>query len=144
MRFSEAEGHRVLSTSTATTVGKVGALLVDPVERAVVALHLKKTPGDADTLLWPAMTAFGRDAVTVSGDEVFTTAEGRVAELGGKAATLVGKRVLDEGGDELGKVQDVEFDAGSGAITGLLTADDELDGARLLGVGSYAVVVRRA
>lgn len=144
MRFSEAAGHRVVSTSSATTVGKVDALVVDPASRQVVALTLKKTEGAGDLLLWSALTAFGRDAVTVQDPDAFTNAEGHVADLLGKDHQLGGKRVLTEGGDDVGRVEDVEFDAGSGAITALLTRTEEIDGARLLGVGSYAVVVRNA
>lgn len=143
MRFSEARGHKVVSTSSATTVGRVDELLVEPAQRAVVALHLKKTEGDVDTLLWPAMTAFGRDAVTVSGAEALVKADGRIAELAGKPAHLLGKRVLTEDGDEQGKVQDVEFDPETGTLTTLLTDRAEIPGERLSGVGSYAVVVRR-
>lgn len=144
MRFSAAAGHKVVATSTASTVGKVSGFVVDPESRQVVALHLKKTDGDADTLLWSALTAFGPDAVTVTGADVLSSADGKVAELGDKHHTLLGKRVLTEDGDAHGKVDDVEFDPETGAITALITENDEIPGARLAGVGSYAVVVRRA
>ncbi len=144
MRFSEAGGRNVVSTSTATTVGRVHGFVVDPLARRVVALELKKTDGPGDTLSWEAMTAFGRDAVTVPGAEAITTAAGRVGELTGKVHAMLGKRVLTERGDEVGKLEDVEFDATSGQVTALLTKTEEIDGARLLGVGSYAVVVRAA
>ena len=144
MRFSEAKGQKVLSTSSATTVGKVEAFVVDPTERTVVALTLKKTEGDADTLLWSALSAFGRDAVTVTGSDALTVADERVALLGDKHHTVLGKRVLTEGGDDLGNVVDVEFDATTGAVITLLTKTEEIAGRRLHGVGSYAVIVSNA
>jgi len=144
MRFSEASGRNVVSTSSATTVGRVHGFVVDPLARRVVALELKKTDGEGDTLTWDAMTAFGRDAVTVPGTEAITTAEGRVQELTGKAHAMLGKRVLTESGDEVGKLEDVEFEAVSGKVTALLTKSEEIAGDRLIGVGSYAVVVRSA
>ena len=144
MRFSEAKGQKVMSTSTATTIGKVEEFVVDPAERTVVALTLKKTGGDADTLLWSALTAFGRDAVTVAGADALTVADERVALLGDKHHTVLGKRVLTEGGDDLGEIKDVEFDAVTGTVTALLTRTEEISGSRLHGVGSYAVVVRNA
>lgn len=144
MRFSEAVGHTVFSTSSATTIGKVHALVVDPGTRAVVALRLKKTRGDHDLLLWSALTAFGRDVVTVHDEDALTAAEGDVAALLGKDHDLSRKRVLTEGGDDVGTVDDVEFDPGSGEVTMLLTNVDDIAGARLLGVGSYAVVVGNA
>lgn len=50
--------------------------------------------------------------------------------------------MLTDGGTELGKVDDVDFDPGTGSITYLISADDRIAGDRLLGCGSYAVVVR--
>jgi sporulation protein YlmC with PRC-barrel domain len=51
--------------------------------------------------------------------------------------------VLTSTGDELGKVADVDFDATSGALVSLLVdGGTEVEAARLVGVGSYAVVVR--
>lgn len=143
MRFSDSDGRKVVSTSSATTIGKVSGFAVDPSTRTVVALHLNKTDGNADAVLWSALKAFGPDAVTVTGPEAFTKAEGEIAELLDKHHKVEGRRVLTEGGDELGKVQDVEFDAESGQVTSLVLKDGDVAGARLLGVGSYAVVVRK-
>ena len=50
--------------------------------------------------------------------------------------------MLTAGGDDIGTVDDVEFDADTGAITSLLLSSGDVSGARLVGVGSYAVVVR--
>ena len=143
MRFSEAEGRKVLDTASAVTVGKVGALLVDPAERRVVALRVKRK-GDQDVLRWSALGSFGPDAVTVAGDRVFTSTDAHLDALSGKAGTLVKKRVLTDAGNAAGTVQDVEFDPQDGRITALLTSEGQVDGARLLGVGSYAVVVAEA
>jgi sporulation protein YlmC with PRC-barrel domain len=54
----------------------------------------------------------------------------------------MGKRVLTEGGDGLGTVNDVEFDPADGSIRAILTGTEEIAGPRMLGLGSYAVVVR--
>jgi sporulation protein YlmC with PRC-barrel domain len=141
MRFSEATGRQVVATSTADTVGRVDDFVVDPRRRAVVALSLKRTDG-GDTLLWTDILGFGSDAVTVtSGDKIVDAAPAIVA-LSGKEHRLVGKRVLTAGGDDIGTVDDVEFDADTGTITSLLLPQGDVAGARLIGVGSYAVVVR--
>lgn len=144
MRFSEARGRKVMSTSTAETVGRVDGFLVDAATRSVVGLHLKKTSGDADTVAWADLESFGVDAVTVPAADRLRPAAGQLAELGTKQRALLGKRLLDEGGNELGAVEDVEFDAASGAVTLLRTKTEEIAGARLRGVGGYAVVVSRA
>lgn len=141
MLFSEAEGHSVVSTATAGTVGKVRGFVVDPSSRQVVALELKKTD-TGDTLAWADMTAFGADAVTVADADAIREADGPIADLSGKDHRLVGKRALSDGGDELGKVKDVEFDPATGEITGIVVGKEQLVGGRLVGVGSYAVVIR--
>ncbi len=143
MLFSDANGHSVVSTATAGIVGKVHGFVVDPSSRQVVALELKKTD-TGDTLAWADLTAFGADAVTVGDTEVIREADGDIAELTGKDHRLVGKRALSDGGDELGKVKDVAFDPATGAVTGIVVGKEELAGERLIGVGSYAVVIRAA
>ncbi|WP_375401371.1 PRC-barrel domain-containing protein [uncultured Amnibacterium sp.] len=140
MKFSEAEGHKVVSTSSAETVGRVSEFVVDPASRQVVAVEIKKAER-GDLLAWPDIAAFGADAVTVAGAGAIGAGVGPVTELLGKDHHLRGKRLLTAGGDELGKVTDVEFDPATGAITALLMKKESVDGARLIGVGSYAVVV---
>lgn len=141
MRFSDATGRKVVSTSTAETVGKVDGFVVDPKSRAVLAVQVKRSRG-GDTLAWSDITAFGADAVTVTDTDKLADAADAVAALSGKDHHLVGKRVLSTTGDELGKVDDIDFDPESGTLTTLFLADTEVAGARLVGVGSYAVVVR--
>jgi sporulation protein YlmC with PRC-barrel domain len=144
MLFSKAKGHKVVSSSTAATVGKVSGFVVDPVTRSVVAVQLKKSD-QGDYVRWGDLAAFGVDAVTVSDDSVIGDGGPHVAALAGKAHRVMGKRVLTTGGDELGKVVDVDFDLETGAIIALLLGkggSGEVAGDQLVGIGSYAVVVR--
>jgi sporulation protein YlmC with PRC-barrel domain len=142
MLFSDAKGRKVVSSATAATVGKVSRFVVDPATRAVVALELKKTDG-GDVLRWSDITAFGADAVTVADQGRIGDGGEDVKALSDKAHGVLGKRVLTSSGDELGKVDDVDFDPRSGGLTALLVDNgDEVTAGRLLGVGSYAVVVR--
>jgi uncharacterized protein YrrD len=140
MRFSDAAGRQVVSTSTAETLGSVDEFVVYPPSHAVVALLLKKTAA-GDTLLWSDLTAFGADAVTVSGADKLTAPRADLVALSGKDHRLLGKRVLSTAGDELGTVDDVEFDPDTGIITALVLAGGDVAGVRLIGVGSYAVIV---
>lgn len=140
MRFSEAAGRKVVSTSTAETVGQVDGFVVDPVSRSVLAVRVRKAES-GDILPWAGVLGFGSDAVTVSGPDAISGAGDDLGALLGRDHRLVGKRVLSTGGDELGTVRDVEFDAHTGAVTLLVLADGEVAGVRLRGVGSYAVVV---
>ncbi len=140
MLFSEAKGRKVVSTATAETIAKVSDFVVDPATRSVVAIKVKKAKS-GDTVRWDTLTAFGVDAVTLPSEDLVTEPDSAVAALSGKHHRLVGRRVLTSRGDELGDVQDVEFDATTGALTALLLRGGSIDGARLVGVGSYAVVV---
>lgn len=140
MRFSEAKGRKVVSTSTADSVGKVDDFVVDPKARRVYAVSVSHTDS-GDTLRWADVVSFGADAVTVSAPDKITQAGDDVAALSGKDRQIVGKRVLSTAGNELGRVSDVEFDDDSGAVTTLVLDDGGIEGARLVGVGSYAVVV---
>jgi sporulation protein YlmC with PRC-barrel domain len=142
MLFSEAVGQKVVSTSSAATVGHVGSLVIDPVAQRVVALSLKKTPVSGDLLPWTEITAFGVDAVTVESESKIIEEQGRFAELNSKAHAIGKKRILNTAGLQVGTVRDVDFDPADGRILGILTDDQPIDGRALLGVGSYAVVVR--
>lgn len=139
--FSDAKGRKIVSTSTADTVGRVGELVVDASSRSVVAVLCKKAE-DGDILLWSDVTAFGDDAVTVASAGAIGSPDETVAALTGKDHRVLGKRVLTTRGADIGKVTDVEFDHESGAIENLVLDGETVGGARLLGVGSYAVVVR--
>ena len=142
MLFSEAKGRKVVSSSSAATIAKVSGFVVDPATRSVVALQLKKTDA-GDMLRWSDITAFGADAVTVTDETKIGDGGEDGKALAGKAHRLLGKRVLTSTGDALGSVEDVDFDPQSGALTALLVdGGPDVDAARLLGVGSYAVVVR--
>lgn len=141
MLFSDAKGRKVVSTSTAETVGKVTEFVVDPSSRSVIAVHVKKA-ASGDTLRWGDITGFGEDAVTVPGADAIVASPPEVAALSDKAHRVLGKRVLDSRGDDLGEVEDVDFDHTDGTITALVLAGTRVSGTRLVGVGSYAVVVR--
>lgn len=141
MRFKDAEGRKVVSTATAGTVGKVDDFVVDVSAPAVVAVRLKKT-NDGDILRWPDILAFGVDAVTVETEAKVVESAQELAPLLEKSNQLLGKLLLSTVGDELGKVDDVEFDAATGAITALVPDHGvEIAGRRMVGIGSYAVVV---
>jgi sporulation protein YlmC with PRC-barrel domain len=144
MLFSDARRHKVVASSSAATIGRVSQLVVDPVTRSVVALQLKKTEG-GDVLRWGDLTAFGADAVTVTDAGKIGDGDETVRALTGKDHRVLGKRVLTSEGDDIGKVADVDFDTATGALTAILVdSGNDVAADRLLGVGSYAVVVRDA
>lgn len=141
MRFSDAKGHEVVDKSTASTAGQVRGFLVDPASRSVAALRLKKTDR-GNVLRWSDVDAFGVDAVTIGDSAAITELDDELQAFRGKRRRLLKKRVLTTGGDELGEVADVEFDPGTGTLTTILLLDGEVAADRLVGIGSYAVVVQ--
>lgn len=145
MRFKEAEGRKVVSAESAESIGRIEAYVIDTGARSVSALRLAKVKGDATFVSWEDVQ-FGPDAVVVpSSDRLRIPRDEAEARAASKDLQPVGKLVLDESGTALGKVGDVEFDPGTGAIVefdlgdqGTVTAD------RLIGLGAYAVVVAEA
>lgn len=144
MRFTEARKRDVVATDTAETIGRVASFVVDPDTASVSALRLSKVDGDDEYVSWSDLAAFGRDVVTVASASVLRSAADDRERAVDKAAKVLGKRVLDDAGREHGEVEDVDVDPATGAVTALLTERDEIAGDRLVGIGSYAVVVRRA
>lgn len=140
MLFSEAMHRKIVSTDTADTVGRVDGFLVDPDRHSILALSVGKAHR-GDTLRWADLAAFGPDAVTVDTSSRIAEADEELKALGGKRNKILRKRVLSTHGDELGSVADVEFDPANGLITALHLADEQVEGVRLVGIGSYAVVV---
>lgn len=140
MRFNDVLKRKIVSTDTADTVGKISGFLVDPQRQAVVGLVCKKT-SSGSVIPWEGLNAVGEDAVTISDTDKIVAPEGRLAELNDKAHQVLRKRVLASSGDELGHVDDVEFDPATGQVLMLVLDHEEVAGSRLVGVGSYAVVV---
>jgi sporulation protein YlmC with PRC-barrel domain len=144
MKLREGYGRKVVSTDDAETIGRLEAFVIDAEQRSVVGLRLAKVRGDGPFVSWSDLQGFGTDAVTVPSAGVLrlamSQAEKRAAS---KEFQPIGKLVLSELGTVLGKVEDVDFDEGSGALVGLdLGPAGSVAGDRLLGLGSYAVVVR--
>jgi sporulation protein YlmC with PRC-barrel domain len=140
MRFSESLGRKIVSLATAETIGTLGEFVVDPQSQRVVALGVSKYK-NGDTLPWNSIESFGPDAVTVSDETRIAAADPGIAQLSGKDHAFLGKRVLATSGDELGQVDDVDFDPDSGVLLTIALPGAEISAERLVGVGSYAVVV---
>ncbi len=141
MRFSEAKNHKVVSTTEASSVGKVRRFVLDESGRRVVGLHLKGTPGKGDLLPWAQVQGFGRDAVTVASADGIVEPSGDLKDLDHKSRDLLGRRVMTTEGHVLGAAEDVEFDPETGGVLTVLTTTQEVRGERILALGSWALVV---
>nr|WP_269810276.1 PRC-barrel domain-containing protein [Kineosporia rhizophila] len=130
-----------MDTSTATTVGRVEAPIIDPATQRVVGFRVKKSKGPGDVLLWSALAGLGPDAITVASTDKVAEPPEELKERSGRKLDVLKRPVLTEHGHPLGKIRDVEFDPADGRVTSLLLKDTFVDGGRLLGIGRYAVVV---
>lgn len=142
MRFTECLGRDVVTTSDAATIGTVAGFVVDPSSSRVAALVVDG--GDQPIVAWEDLASFGQDVVTLE-----SRSAARSPEPGIERRTVdgdvqvVGARVLTDAGVEVGHVGDVEFDQADGRVVTVITDREQLDGGRLIGIGSYAVVVAR-
>jgi uncharacterized protein YrrD len=146
MRFTEIHGRKVVSLADAETLGRVDRYVIDPGKQAVVALRLSKVKGDACFLSWADLHAFGADAVTVDDASRLRPAADEAEErAASKELQVIGKLVLGTSGTVLGKGEDVEMDGESGAIVAVdLGEAGTVAGDRIIGLGSYALVVSDA
>ncbi len=134
----ELEGRPVIAKESAENLGAVAHVLV--VDRHVQAIHV--TGSRSGVVPWDDIDAIGDDAVVVGTGDVVREPSGDDEERSARGdLAMVGKRVLDAHGDDRGVVTDVEFDPDDGTIRRVDLAETSVSGDRLLGVGSYAVVV---
>lgn len=135
MLFSQARGLPVLTLTEAEEIGVLRSLTVDAASGVVTHVRVRGRHSRKETVLpWGALHAIGPDAVLVR--SVATPAEVPPHH------ELPGLRILAETGDELGTVQDVVFEPGTGRIEAVVSARGEVPADRLLGLGDYALVVR--
>ena len=138
-----ALGHPVVATENAEQLGQTSGVAVDPSRARIVALHVSGSKGSARFVPWERIASFGADAVMVQDADAVRDTEGpfeqRVADGEGD---VLGKRTLTDRGDEIGAIEDVEFDPGDGRLESLQVAGQAIAPERLLGIGAYAVVVR--
>ncbi|HZQ78150.1 MAG TPA: PRC-barrel domain-containing protein [Acidimicrobiia bacterium] len=139
--FRQSSSRRVVSRASAADVGRLGHLLVDAEQRRITAVVVGKGR-KARLVDWDEIIGFGPDAVIISDD---AAARPPADDHEGAAAhgefELVGRRVLTDRGTEVGVVDDVTFDPGTGSVLALLVGEREVPAGALLGSGSYAVVI---
>jgi uncharacterized protein YrrD len=141
-RFVAASGRAVVSRTSAEELGGLAHIVID-VKRRRVALLVVRKGRQALLVAWEQISGFGPDAVMIADESALQEPrdDREQAAADGKLE-LVGKRTLSDRGNDLGTITDVVFDPDTGAIESILVDDREEPAASLLGVGSYAVIVR--
>ena len=128
IRATELAGRAVVDIDTATKVGTVDRMILDPdggcVAGFVISRHGSGFPGTKDHALLPATVihAIGPDAVTVRQSHATAEAIARLETLP-RGSDLIGRKVVSEDGRFLGKVSDVLIDRVDGRILGYLLSD---------------------
>lgn len=138
MLFTQAQGLPVITAEEAEPLGRVEGLTIDAHTRSVACLRLTGAPKHATAIAWNAVEGMGRDAVIVHSRAL--TDRGHSSFPAHQEA--LGHHVLTENGTAHGTVKDIAFDDTTGQVRTLYTALGDISGDRLIGLGSYAVVVR--
>lgn len=118
MKASDLKGRAIVTLSDAAKVGQVDDVLFDAEYRRVLGLRVKKGHFDkAEAVSRDNVTAVGADAVTVPSPDV-VNAEDRFAELSGATplSRARGTKVITEGGDLLGTIDEIELDDQAHAV----------------------------
>ncbi len=139
--FRQAGGRKLISRASAQEMGTVAHLLVDA-QRGHIAAVVVGRGKKARLVDWSALSGFGPDAVMVGDDDApRPPADDRERLAADGKLEILGQRALTELGNEVGTVDDVTFDPGTGALEFLRVGDREVPAAAMLGCGSYAVVL---
>ncbi|HUR76070.1 MAG TPA: PRC-barrel domain-containing protein [Sporichthya sp.] len=140
MRITDARNRPVVSTGSAETVGRVEGFLIEAEAARITGLRVQ-ADGSSTVLPWDKVAAFGPDAITVTGADVLREpmdqAEQRRID---PELDPIGKPAIEETGNNLGTVSDVDFDPATGALRAVITEVYELPADKLMGLGTYAMV----
>ncbi len=139
--FRRSSGRKVLSRASAQELGAVSHLLVNARQRQIAAVLIGRGK-KAQLVEWPQLSGFGPDAIMVVDEGALRPpADDRERAAAEGKLDLVGKRALSERGNELGEIDDVIFDADTGALEDLVIGDRRVPAGSLLSIGSYAAVL---
>jgi uncharacterized protein YrrD len=137
----ELIGRPVLDLATATTVGRVGDVVVDATGRHTLGVRLAKAKTPGDWLAWERIAAVGPDAVTIEATDRVVEASADPVARALRGDHALGRRVLTDQGRQLGELDDVVI-TDDGAVEALVVAGVSVPADAVLGIGSFATVVR--
>jgi uncharacterized protein YrrD len=140
--LTQLEGRRVVAADDATQIGQVKHLVLSPDARNVEAIHVAGKKQHADIVGWADISSIGSDAVMITSGTAARQPESDLdAEFVRGDVVIVGARVLDTEGYDIGTVANLEFDVESGAIVAVTTSNGSIDANRIRSLGTFALVV---
>lgn len=136
MNVKSLRKRKVVDISTAETIGRVKSVQINTGGPTVSGITMKgRGSGRIDHT---DVISYGPDAVTVRDASVVVDDDGSLPD----DADAIGSTLLDENGRRLGKVEDLTMGQDGSVVA--VTADGQTHRRRLLGIGSYAVVISRS
>lgn len=143
LRFEQATGTPVYSRESADEIGTVIRFVITPGTHRVAAVHVAGRKRRAQLVDWSNVVGFGPDAVVIDSAESLRAADAdHEQRVTAGDLDLRGRRVLTDGGYEIGELTDVDFDESSGVLELIHTSRTTVGADGLLVIGPYAVVVR--
>jgi sporulation protein YlmC with PRC-barrel domain len=138
--FTAVSGRKVVSQTSAEELGDVAHIVIDVKRRKVASLIVGKGR-KALVLDWDQVSGLGPDAVMVADESALHPPrdDREKAATDGKLE-LLGKRALNDVGNDLGEISDVRFDPTTGIIESLVLGERDEAPSSLLGAGSYAAI----
>ena len=142
MLLTATLGEKVVSKTSAETLGTIDGVVVDPESRQITGLRLGKGR-KAKIVPWHQVAGVGTAAAIVEHDDALRDPADPIEQrYAAGDITLIGALVLSDHGNAHGTIADVEYDDDSGAITSIRTSrSDTIDAERLRAVGTYAWIV---
>ncbi len=152
----------VFSINEAEAVGVVKNIIIDPVEKCLLALAVDKRGWYHDVRVIPAakIRSIGEDVINIDEKQSAKRAVNlpRIVEYMHKPCGLVGNRIISDEGQLLGKVErffieresgrisrlDVSGGIAGGALGGLLSGRVSVPASFIITIGADAVVVDRS
>jgi len=140
--LSELRGRSIMDLSTATTVGVVDGVILDPPGGRVAGLTVAKSAAGRTILDWDSIRSVGPDAVTIDSSDAIRSPNGSYEEGSADGSYRPeGRRVLTDEGDAAGTVDSLVLDVETGAFVGLVIDGATVPGSEVIGVGDHAVVI---
>jgi uncharacterized protein YrrD len=142
--LAQTLGRDVVSRTSAENLGPLGGAVLDVPSRRIVAWQVGS---GRRALVAPhaAVHGIGAAAIVVE-DEASLHPPADPAEVATAKGDrpLLSARVLTDAGEEIGPVEDVEFDPDSGAVLTVTVPGGQIPAERMHGLGSFALVVATA
>jgi sporulation protein YlmC with PRC-barrel domain len=142
IRLSQLIGQRVLTRGHGTLLGSIKRVLLDPERSAIDVAQLERPEGGDVIVGWADVVGVADAAVTVHDGNITRPVEGpREEGLVAGQLELFGKSVLNDRGDSLGELEDLELDEVSGRVVRLHAGGQAVRVDRFVSLGPDAIII---